>query len=158
MPTVEGGAPLEHHRKRTIPWQPVVVPDRPAASPTDRIRRHHRRPAHIRDLPEPKPFPFRHRQHRNDAAHETTPVHETRALKERARIAGHHDVVQLRSEQPADDRREDQIADRARIEAAPGGLVVHDDLCHDEAKEHREAESRQLERSNGVAEGMGDDR
>ena len=76
------------------------------------------------------------------------------ALEQRVRVAGQDRVVDLRAQQPADHRREDEVPHRLRLVAAARGLHLRRMLRDDEGEEHRQPEAGDLERADRIAEGV----
>src|SRR5205085_6197286 len=93
-----------------------------------------------------------------DAADQSSPKHEPRSAQQGTSVAHQDSVVDLAAKQPADDRGEDEIANRFRIVATAGELALGDDLRHDEREEYGESKACELERTHLVRERLVDHR
>ena len=70
------------------------------------------------------------------------------------------DVVELRADHRADQRREEHVAHRGGFDvvAAMRELALRDDLRDEERQQHRDAEPGEVERAEREVERMMDDR
>ena len=63
-------------------------------------------------------------EHRDDSADQAAPEHEAAAAPERRDVVRENHVVDLRAEQSADDRGEDEITDRLGVVPAARELAL----------------------------------
>ncbi len=144
--------------EEAVPRPPVVVAHRPASRAAHGVRRRQRRCGHVGHLQDARPLVQHDRDHGQRAADEPAPVHEAAAVEDRVPVAEHHDIVQLRAEQSADECGEDHVGDRLRIVTPPHQLALRHHLRDDEAHQDRDSEAGELQRAEGVRERVVNDR
>src|SRR3977135_2786052 len=89
-----------------------------------------------------------------NSAQQSAPEHEPRPTQHRAEIVHQDRVVKLATEESADDRGEDDVADWLGIVSAPRELTLRDDLRNDEREQHRQPESSELKGADIPGSGL----
>ena len=149
----------ERHRERTAPRTSVVVADRPASGPPDRVAGGDADAGDVADADEVQLLELDRDVARRDRPNEPAPEHEARSADEIADVVRDDErVVQLAADQRPEDRGEDQVGNRRRVVPTTRELALRDDLRDREREQHGDAESREREPANGEGERMDDRR
>src|ERR1700693_841615 len=88
----------------------------------------------------------------DDASHQPAPEDKAGSAHHRAYVVHQDRVVKLAAEEAADHCGEGDVAHGLGIVTAARELPLRDDLPDDERHEHRQSESRELERTDIIRE------